>query len=451
MKVHPPSDHERHFYNRIAFGVPPDGIINKDDFRSASRKVNPLNIIEKPVPGQPDVKAAFVKSRQDMIKLNTAWMSQLATTDTVLRERMTLLWHDHFACRTLVPWLAQQQNNTIRETSLGTFRDLLMGVSKDPAMLAFLNNQQNKKGKPNENFAREVMELFTLGRGHYSEKDIKEAARSFTGWGFNREAGFQFRPKQHDSDIKTFRGKTGNFTGEDIIEMLLDDRQTANFIVEKIYRSWVSRDDVDKGIVESLAESFYKSSYNIGKLVSSITDSDWFYDSRFVGNNIKSPVELILSIQCHTGGTFQNPGQVIFLQRAMGQLLFFPPNVGGWPEGREWIDSSSLLFRLSLPHLLLDQKESDFEAKDDGDMNSVSNTKGKQILSLHVDWEGLANRFTRGTTTETLDLLEQFLLPRPTTQNNRQAIAHSIRQAPESTVIQKLFIGFMSLPEFQLC
>ncbi len=148
-------------------------------------------------------------------------MEKLSATDDPLTEKMVLFWHNHFACRTMVPFLAQQQNNVLRKYALGSFADMLMAVSKDPAMLQFLNNQQNKKGHPNENFAREVMELFTLGRGHYTEEDIKEAARAFTGWGFSLQGEFQFRGKQHDEGEKTFRGKTKKYSGEDIIIAIL--------------------------------------------------------------------------------------------------------------------------------------------------------------------------------------------------------------------------------------
>ena len=392
MKFTIPQDKEKHFYNRAGFGIPSIGASTQNlpdlqnNFWRASKKINTLSIVEKPQFEKKVMNATkerrqgfLMKSRQDMIRLNLAWMDELRTTSTVLREKMTLFWHDHFACRTLVPYLAQQQNNTVRIFSLGKFEELLMAVSKDPAMLAFLNNQQNKKGSPNENFAREVMELFTLGRGNYTEADVKEGARAFTGWGFNSEAEFQFRPRQHDDGVKTFRGKIGNFTGEDILQMILEDPKTARFITEKLFRYWVSQEKTDPGIIKALTDAFFRSGYDLEKLVSSMFASDWFYEKRFVGSRIKSPVELLLSIQNHTGGEFQNPPNLIFIQRALGQLLFFPPNVGGWPQGKEWIDSSSLTFRMSLPHLLLDRKESDFEAKDDGDVNSPNASSEKEI------------------------------------------------------------------------
>jgi uncharacterized protein (DUF1800 family) len=366
---------------------------------------------------------------------------------------MTLFWHDHFACRILAPYLAQQHNNTLRKHALGKFDDLLMAVSKDPAMLQFLNNQQNKKDSPNENFAREVLELFTLGRGHYTEEDIRNAARAFTGWAFNPATGtFVFRARQHDAGPKTFRGKTGNFSGEQILSMVLEDKQTARFITRKIWTYLVSHETTDEKILTSLSESFYKSDYNIEKLLSSIFSSDWFYEERFTGNRIKSPVDFLAGMLTHTGGEFENPESLVFIQRALGQILFQPPNVGGWPTGKEWIDSSSLTFRLSLPSIMLKNAPTDFEAKDDGDANNAANTAKANKLVFRVDWAPLVSRFMKGTAEESLALIEDYLLAKPTSNANRKLVRESVENSENDNVfIQKAFIGFMSLPEYQLC
>ena len=146
-------------------------------------------------------------------------------------------------------------------------------------MLSFLNNQQNKKQHPNENIAREVMELFTLGRGNYTENDIKEAARSFTGWGFNYQGEFQFKQKQHDSGSKTILGQTGNFTGEDVLNILLEQKQTSKYITQKVYKYFVN-DNIDNEKVEWLSKRFYSSNYNIADLMKDIFSSDWFYDAK---------------------------------------------------------------------------------------------------------------------------------------------------------------------------
>jgi uncharacterized protein (DUF1800 family) len=239
----------KHFNSRAAFGTPnpPTTIkVVPTIFKQASAN-KPIHIIKKPErdfestrPSEAEIKEAFKKNREDQLTLNAAWFSQLTDPSAVLREKMTFFWHDHFACRTRNAFLAQQQINTLRTHAFGKFGDLLMAISKDPGMLQFLNNQQNKKDSPNENFAREVMELFTLGRGNYTEEDIKNAARAFTGWAFNPNTGeFLFRQRQHDFESKTFRGKTGNFSGEDIVTMILEDKQTAVFITKKICQFFV--------------------------------------------------------------------------------------------------------------------------------------------------------------------------------------------------------------------
>jgi uncharacterized protein (DUF1800 family) len=461
-----PDDKIKHLYNRVGFGLRADGDTHlslkevQRHITQTNDKIVPLTVVQKPEPevsdtmtGKPKFKDRFKRSKEEMQVLNDGWMERMRTTNNPLREKTTLFWHGHFACRSPIPYLAQEQNNTMRSFGLERFDALLTAASKNTAMLQFLNNQQNKKGHPNENFAREVMELFTLGRGNYTETDVKEAARAFTGWGFNADAEFVFRKQQHDDGSKSFRGKDGNFSGEDILNMILDDKQTARFISGKLFDFWVCDERRDPEIIESMAESFYKSGYDIGKLHDFMFSSDWFYEDRFTGNRIKSPVELLLSYQHHTCGTFDDPRSSIFLQRAMGQLLFFPPNVGGWPKGREWIDSSSLMFRLSLPNILLERKENDFEAKDDGDANNPHNqTNGKRDLSLRINWDSLAHRFTKKNSDETIEFTEAYLLTRPLQKTNRDAVA---KRAGSGTTdpefLRKAFAGFMSLPEYQLC
>jgi uncharacterized protein (DUF1800 family) len=180
------------------------------------------------------------QSREDLKNLNITWLNQMINSEAQLREKVSLFWHGHFACRVINIYFQQQLLDIIRRNALGSFSDMLKEVSKCPAMLSFLNNQQNKKQHPNENFAREVMELFTMGRGNYTENDVKEAAKAFTGWGFNLQGEFVDRPFQHDNGNKTFLGKTGNFNGDDIIDILLDHKETAYFITKKIYKYFVN-------------------------------------------------------------------------------------------------------------------------------------------------------------------------------------------------------------------
>lgn len=449
-------DKTKHLCNRAGFGYSfSDEKMQVKAFFADG--IDPaLDVIAKPeLPDNPSgkmqFKDVFQRSRENLMKLNLSWMERLRTTNDPLREKMVLFWHNHFACRTLIPYLAQQQNNILRKHALGNFADMLMEISKDPAMLQFLNNQQNRKGHPNENFAREVMELFTLGRGNYTETDIKEAARAFTGWGFNVKGEFQFREKQHDFDQKTFRGQTKNFTGEDIIHAILEDKRTASFITGKIYNYLVSQDFSADGEINELANSFYKSGYDIGRLVKNILSSDLFYKSEFVGNRIKTPIELIVGIQHQTGSHFADEQSLIFFQRALGQLLFFPPNVGGWPNGKQWIDSSSLTFRMAMPQLVFHKQETEFQAKDDGDVNSLRERKPKRDFSLNVDWKPLVTHF-QGRAKSVFDQAEHLLLSRSTSLENKEAVLKlTVGAKDEADLVMRIFTGIMSLPEYQLC
>ena len=453
----------KHLLNRATFGISPEALnpekINVENLLATACEQKFLNLVTLPEKrdydkGNPEERKEFrQKLREQQIRLNTTWINQMKDPSVVLREKMTFFWHDHFACHLKNPFAAQQQNNTLRQHALGKFSDLLMAISKDPAMLQFLNNQQNRKDSPNENFAREVMELFTLGRGNYTEQDIKNAARAFTGWGFNQQTGsFVFRAKAHDYGSKTFRGKTGDFTGEDIIAMILEDKNTASFITQKLWKFFVNDEKVDNGIIDELSKDFYRSGYDISKLLSNMLASDWFFDSQYSANRIKSPVEFIVGLQVQTNGKFNTPENLVFLQKALGQVLFQPPNVGGWPTGKAWIDSSSLALRMSLPAQILRNSQAEFEAKDDGDVNNVTNDyKKAREISFSTDWEKLSNVFTRTSATETVDNIEHHLLAKPTSAANRKMIQTFVGQkTSDADFIKKIFIGFMSLPEYQL-
>ncbi len=453
---------QTHLYNRATFGLSFSETkpISVKDLFNVATKNKQLEVVVRPELELQDLKALSVedrkeilqKSRKQIMLLNMAWLQQMTDPQAALREKITFFWHDHFACRTQIAYLAQQQNNTIRKHALGSFRNLLLSVSKDPAMLQFLNNQQNRKDSPNENFAREVMELFTLGRGNYSEEDIKNAARAFTGWTFNPLNGeFIFRDRLQDNGLKRFRGKTGNFSGEDIISILLEDPQTALFVTTKIWNYFVSQEVREDEVITKLSKDFYQSDYDIEKLINQIFQSDWFYEDRFVGNRIKSPIELLAGIQLHTGGSFQDELSPLFIQRALSQVLFYPPNVSGWPQGKEWIDSSSLTFRMSLPSILLRNAITDIVPKDDGDVNNLINQLRKSPVTFIVNWVSLANQFVKGQSEKSLQDIEEFLLVRPTSVKNKNLIARFTASSKnELEFIQRAFSAYMSLPEYQL-
>ena len=285
---------------------------------------------------------------RDGLELRGWWLEEMLATPSPLTERMTLFWHNHFVSSQQKVKLAQlmyRQNVTLRAHALGNFGDLLHAIARDPAMLIYLDSAQNRKGAPNENFARELMELFTLGEGNYGEQDIKDAARAFTGWSLDRDSGrFVFRRFVHDYGSKTVLGRSGYFDGDDVLDILLAKAQTAEFIARKLWREFVSADP-DEAEVKKIASRFRDSRYDIKVALEALLISDAFYAKENRGVLVKSPVDLVV-------GTLKQfdlkPGEPVpfaVAAAAMGQNLFSPPNVKGWPGGEAWINTSTLLAR----------------------------------------------------------------------------------------------------------
>lgn len=465
----------QHLFWRAGFGATPAQLQAAErkplrrvvrDLLADSERVQPLSEINDDFVTKKEAKGMFQNGMLDREKLkerirenretirdvNVAWVERMASGQGALREKMALFWHGHFACRVQNAKAIQHYANVLRTNALGKFGDLLMAVSKAPAMLQFLNAQQNRKNAPNENFAREVMELFTLGRGNYTEKDIKEAARAFTGWGFNLQGEFVFRTNQHDEGRKTIFGKTGEFGGEDVIRLLLERPETARFITTKLYRFLVN-EDIDERRIASLADGFFKSQYDIAALLETIFTSDWFYEPRHIGNRIKSPVELLSGMQHSLGVKFAQKQPILFVQKALGQVLLYPPNVAGWPGGRSWIDSSSLLFRMKLPDLVLTSGEVDIRAKDDGDVNTeLLNRLANRQFRATVDWETFEKGFADVNDAQLPDALAQFLLPQPLDARQRELVQKQVKpNSSRSERLRSLTASLMSLPEYQLC
>jgi uncharacterized protein (DUF1800 family) len=400
------------------------------------------------------------KNREGVRNLNMYWMHEMVNTAAQLREKMAFFWHGHFACRNLNVFYQQGLLDVIRRNATGNFGTLLKEVSKSAAMLNFLNNQQNKKDHPNENFAREVMELFTLGRGNYTEHDIKEAARAFTGWTSNLKGEFVFRKFQHDSGSKTVLGKTGNFEGEDVLDILLEQKQTAKYISKKVYRFFVN-ENLDNERIDWLADRFYKNDYDISKLMEDIFTSDWFYDEKNIGAKIKSPVELLVGIQRTLPMKLENEEALMLLQRVLGQLLFYPPNVAGWPGGTAWIDSSSLMMRMRIPKLINDVDEMNVKPKDDDDTmmgrkdNDGNAMKGygpprRQQINANVDWNLYVKNYEsvpREMLAETI--AKTLLQTKPGV--GMDLITKYSDQSGRENFIKTATMQVMSTPEYQLC
>ncbi|WP_246197582.1 DUF1800 domain-containing protein [Chitinophaga agrisoli] len=402
-------------------------------------------------------------NRQGTKDLNVAWVKTMVNSEHPLREKMALFWHGHFACRTQSVIYNQQLLQVIRENALGNFGDLLSGVSKTPAMLQFLNNQQNRKQHPNENFAREVMELFTMGRGNYTEKDIKEAARSFTGWGFDADGQFVFRERLHDDGEKEILGQRGNFNGDDMLKILLENKQTARFITAKIYRYFVNDIVTDEAKVNLLADKFYQSNYDIKSLMREIFMADWFYDEQHIGNRIKSPVELLVGMRRTIPMDFEKEEVMLLFEGLLGQTLFYPPNVAGWPGGRSWIDSSTLMFRLRLPQVILYSQELRMRPKDitpemgEGQSYRMTLELNESLKKLYarkvnarINWDAYLEDFKDIPADKLAGEIAGALLVKNAGASKQLLDKYSDR-ATRDSYIKTVTIDVMSTPEYQLC
>jgi hypothetical protein len=286
-------------------------------------------------------------SRLETNRLGYWWANRMLSTRRPLEEKMTLFWHGHFATseeKVRDYRKMHQQNELLRAQATGNFRTLMIAVAQDPAMLAYLDAAVNVKGAPNENFAREIMELFTMGVGHYSEQDIREAARAFTGWNYTG-LNFVINPAEHDNADKTLLGQTGNFDGVDVIDILLAQPVTSEFVAAKLYRYFV-REELTPAMQKQLGALLRQSQYEIAPFLEAVFLSRDFYSDASVATRIKPPVELLISTYRKLGMTAV-PGIPDFndLSESLGQKLLYPPNVAGWANGKSWITPGLLLSR----------------------------------------------------------------------------------------------------------
>ena len=295
--------------------------------------------------------------------LQLLWLYRMVNTHRPLAEKMTLFWHGHFAtaaAKVNSPFLMWRQNELFRARGLGNFGDLTLAVSQDPAMLLWLDGNANRKASPNENYGRELLELFMLGIGNYSEADVWAAARAFTGWYFRGQRGdnnryisaeFYFAANQHDSGPKTFLGQTGAWNGDDIIRIALGQPACARWIARKLF-SYFVWDAPDDATIAPFADAFTQHHYDIRETLRAILLSPEFRSPRAFGAKIKSPAELVAGT-LRTLGMTVPPRDVLNTMRRMGQELLNPPHVGGWTSGVGWINPSSLLERFNFANRIV--------------------------------------------------------------------------------------------------
>ena len=358
-----------HLFRRAGFGATRDeleGYVAKGYEESVEDLVNP----ERCPDLDEDIIIRYVDGENQLIWAGT-WMYRMVVSKRPLVEKMALFWHHVFATgysKVEHPPSMVGQIQMFRRNGLGNFRALLVELSKDPAMIFWLDNNENRRGEPNENYGRELLELFSMGVGNYSEDDIKNASRAFTGWTFTQPipiypqghypSRFAFKPEEHDYDEKTFLGHTGNFDGEDIIDIIVKQEATARFISRHLYNffvadepqvpAWSVEPPQDPEAIDELVNAYFESDGDMRHIMRTLFNSDFFKNARF--KKVKSPTELVAGV-LKLGGSIDmpQPQMTVFTQATtlMGQMLLNPPTVEGWHTGKEWIDGGTLNERIN--------------------------------------------------------------------------------------------------------
>ena len=297
------------------------------------------------------------EGRDAIVTLQLWWLNRMLAAPAPLQEKMTLYLHGHFTSRAtaMYPWITYNQNALFRNYALGNLRDLTLEVSKDAAMLLYLNGAQSVAAHPNENYARELMELFTLGVDNYGEQDVRESARAWTGWRVNRRTDtVTFDVAQHDSGVKTFLGRTGNFTGDDIVGIIFAQPQCARFFAASLL-NWFVYNDPEPQLVDHVAALLRHHDFELTPVLRTILASDLFYSPRAYRALVKSPVEFVVGTYSALGLPAIDEVAVAALGQ-MGQGLFYPPNVAGWPGGKNWLTSGTMIARQNFLTRLLDSQ-----------------------------------------------------------------------------------------------
>lgn len=360
------------------------------------------------------------ESREQIVNLRSWWLNRMRWGTAPAREKAVLFWHGHWATsveKVKIPYAIWQQNETFRRLSMGDFEPLAQAVSQDPAMIRYLDLQQSKRGQPNENFAREVMELFTLGEGHYSEQDIREAARAFTGYRIDPSTmQFRFAPWQHDEGMKEFFGFEGAFSGEDIVAMLSANPQCSRFIARKTW-TFYAAENPPEPLVGELARQYRASGMIFRQLLGLIFRSREFHAETVMRSQIKGPIQWL--VQACKELEIPLPDQMEGILRDLGQVPFAPPNVKGWDGGKSWISSATLLRRYNMAGNLVKTQTLDVDAILPG---NLAPERAGQIIG---------QRLFGGSLPEPLrDQFSAFLQTHPNGKAARRDLIHLMMSTP---------------------
>src|ERR1700737_1474215 len=479
-----------HLLNRAAFGGTPDEIhaTHRKGLALAIRDLVDVSSYTANIPPpawahprniraqRMEIKAARVRGEnvqekarevrmmegEEILDLRRWWLERMMNGPAPLLEKMTLFWHGHFATSVqkvgdgYFMWL---QNDTLRRNALGNFGGLAKKISRDPAMMIYLDLQQSRREHPNENWARELMELFTVGIGNYSEQDIRESARAFTGYRIDMTTQqFRFAPFQQDKGVKNFMGRTGTFSGDDIIDILLQQPASAQFIGRNLWRYFVE-DDPSPQVVDVIAERIRARNYDMRPVLREMFSSAEFYSDRVMRTQIKSPVQYIVQTSKLLESQLPPPIVAQNAMRQIGQILFAPPNVKGWDGGRTWISTSTLLFRYNFANYLINgdaiiPMNARQPGKAGGDLGYRWGAKlAEQIKREPIDMSKVAPADLREKPRELVDLMSRRLFQTPAPEKEAKTFVDYLEaQKPDTSdeTMRGLVHLRMSTSQFQL-
>jgi len=476
-----------HLLNRAGFGGPPEEIarLTKLGQDAAISSLLDFEKIPDPTPDPvwavPDLgRAERIKAMQAMapearrqaqqaeqraqyqhiIELRGWWLNRMAKGPRPFQEKMVLFWHGHFATsheKVRDAYFMWRQNELFRRLATDYWLRLLIEAGKDPAMLIWLDQAQSRKEHPNENYAREVMELFSLGEGHYTEKDVTEGARSLTGWSLDRDTEkFIYRPFTHDNGDKSFLGLTGNLNGDDVMAQIVKQPQASVFITGKLWNFFAGQppsDDLNK----ALADAFVENARWFKPFLRVMFSSEEFYGESVLRNQVKSPVQWLVGtarmLQCDLPPAFISAA----ITRSLGQDLFAPPNVKGWDGGITWITTNTLLERYNDAATLVQGttqqlSASDFARKPGGPGGAVQEKAAQRVHIGGVDVEKILTPEERADKGQLVASLQHRLLQSTLSNEQDKALRvfldsrASLNEADIRTVIRL----FMSTPEYQV-
>ncbi len=395
-----------------------------------------------------------------MLELRGWWLQRMVAGPRPLQEKMVVFWHGHFATsveKVRNPYYMWRQNELFRRLAVGNWQQLLIDAGQDPAMLVWLDQAQSRKDHPNENFAREVMELFSLGEGHYTEKDITEAARALTGWSLNPQTeSYVYRPRIHDAGDKTIFGRKGDFNGDDFIAMIVAQPQAARFITAKIWNFFAGQEP-SEALSQALAAVFRSHGNNFKPLLRTMFQSEEFYGDDIIRNQVKSPVQWLVSSVRMLETELPPPIVSWAMLRQLGQELFAPPNVKGWDGGVTWISTNTLLTRYNDAQTLVEgslppMRTGDFASKAGGGGGQKAMKMMQRARLGRVEVEKILTRDERDNKDQIVAALEKRLFQTDLDTQKEQTLRDfldSKKHMSDEDILTAIRL-MMSTPDYQV-